>query len=149
MTPSAIQDAIVATLAARYPTFTVEPHGGAFADQELPLLLSQAPALWLSCTRLTGLRVYRPARSWEATLHWSLLLLVKGSATVEREDQALDTVFDLLTWLPHQNWGLASAQLPPEDTLTAANLYTGQVNLLRVAAWGVTWQQTFETLSQF
>lgn len=165
MTPSTIQDAIVAALTARYNwpaapnaippvlppanPITVEPRGGAFTDRELPLLLSKAPSLWVACTRLSGLRVYRPARNWEATLDWSLLLLVKGSATVDREDQALDTVFDLLTWLPHQNWGFAGAQLPAEDTLAAENLYTGQVDLLRVAAWGVTWRQTFETLSQF
>jgi len=49
----------------------------------------------------------------------------------------------VLAWLPDQDWGIGDATLTDRATVRADNLYTGQVNLLRVAVWGLTWTQAF------
>lgn len=144
-TPSAIQDAIVNALATRYSTFTVEVHGGDLVEREMPLLLNKVPALLLACTGFPTVRVYQSAAHWQIALRFRLLVLSADTATVERADQAIDTTFDLLTWLPQQRWGLTEARLPDADSLTADNLYTGSLNNLRVAFWGLSWLQTFQT----
>ncbi len=146
LTPSAIQDAIVAALTARYPTFTVEAHGGLFTERELPFLLNKAPALLVACTRFSALHVHQDLDHWQASLGFAVYVFGLDSSTVDRADQSVDTVFDLLKWLPQQRWGLSESRLIDEATISADNLYTGQVNLLRVAVWGVTWTQAFQTL---
>jgi len=143
LTPSAIRGAIVTALKTRYPTLTVEAHGGSFTERELPLLLAKAPAILVACTGGANLTAAGPDR-WKGDLRWALYVFGADTATTERDVLALDTVFNLLTWLPEQKWELGNdARLPERNTITADNLYTGQVNILRVAVWGLTWTQTF------
>jgi hypothetical protein len=142
LTPSAIRNAIVATLAARYPALTVEAHGGQFTERELALLLAKAPAILVACISVTGLTAAGPNR-WKGDLKWALYVFGADTATTARDVLALDTVFELLTWVPEQKWGIADARLPERDTLTADNLYTGQTTILRVAVWALTWTQPF------
>lgn len=142
MTPSAIQDAIVAALTVRYTAFTVEAHGGNFTERELPFFLNKAPVILVACTTLPGLQ---PAgvKKWRSALRWGLFVLGSDTATEARDDVALDTVFDLLLWLPSQRWGLEEAKVPDMNSFSASNLYTGSTNNLRVALWGLRWDQTF------
>lgn len=142
MTPSTIQDAIVAAVAARYPAFAVEAHGGNFTERELPFLLSKAPIILVACTTLPGLQ---PAgvNTWRSALRWGLFVLGSDTATEARDDVALDAAFDLLLWLPRQRWDLEEARLPDMNSFSADNLYTGSLNNLRVALWGLRWDQTF------
>lgn len=144
MKPSDIQDAIVAALTARYPTFTVEPHGGQFTEREVPMLLSKAPALLVGITGFRDVSVYDGGR-WAATFTFSLVVLGRDTDTDARDDLAVDTVFDLVPWLPWQRWGLNEALPPEENTLTVDNLYTGSLNNLRIALWGLRWSQPFRT----
>jgi hypothetical protein len=144
MNPSAIQDAIVVGLEARYPAFTVEPHGGNLVEREVPMLLSKAPALLLAITGFRDVAVYDGGR-WAATFTFSLVVLGKDTATDARDDLAVDAVFDLLPWLPYQRWGLNEALPPDPASLTADNLYTGSLNNLRIALWGLRWSQPFRT----
>jgi phage gp37-like protein len=146
MVPSTIRAAIVGAMKTRYPTLTVEAHGGMFTESELALVLAKAPALLVSCTGFRQLAPGPTAAQWKATLRWGLVVVGADTASTDRDVLALDTVFDLLLWLPDQRWGLSGAKLLDPETLTADNLYTGQINLLRVALWGLTWTQDFQTL---
>jgi hypothetical protein len=142
MKPSAIQDAVAAVLAARYPTFTVEPHGGQFTEREVPMLLAKAPAILVACTGFASLHA-TGLNQWRGVLRWAAFVLGADTATTERQDVALDTVADLWLWLPGQRWGLAEARVPEQASLAADNLYTGSLNNLRIALWGLRWEQTF------
>jgi hypothetical protein len=144
MSPSDIQDAILAVLATRYPTFTVEAHGGDLLEREVPMLLGKAPALLLAITDFRDVSVYDGGR-WSATFTFSLVVLGKDTASDARDDLAANTVFDLLPWLPYQRWGLNEALPPNEASLTANNLYTGPLNNLRIALWGLRWSQPFRS----
>ena len=148
MTPSAIQAAAVALLATRYPDLTVVAHGGQFTERELPMLLAQAPALLVAIAGIGDLRPYLET-GWLGTVRWAVYVLGADvpadppDPAQPRAALASDTAFDLLLWLPDQRWNLAGARLPDPDSFAADNLYTGHVNVLRVALWGVTWTQTF------
>ena len=148
MTPSTIQAAVVAALATRYPALNVRAHGGQFTERELPMLLAQAPALLVA---VAGLSALTPSGeiAWRAGVRWTVYVLGADvpadppDPAQPRATLASDTAFDLLLWLPDQRWGLADARLPDSDSFAADNLYTGHVNVLRVALWGVTWTQSF------
>ena len=143
---SAAQAAVVAGLTARYTDFAVELHGGNFAERELPFLLGKAPVILVSCAKVLDFQTLGPD-GWKGTLQWTLAVLATDTATTPRAAMALDTIFDLLRWVPSQRWGLQEAELPdPESMVNADNLYTGHVNALRVALWGTGWKQTFQTL---
>ena len=148
MTLSAIQTAIVAGLAARYTDLTVVAHGGQFTERELPLLLAQAPALLVASAGLDRLTPSGET-AWRGQVRWAVYVLGNDlpadppDPAVPRAALAADTALDLLLWLPDQRWSLAVASLPDPESFSADNLYTGHVNNLRVALWGVTWIQTF------
>lgn len=139
---SVIHDDVVKELSARYAPWKVMAHGGSFGERELPLLMEQAPALLVSCSGIEDLRP-RGASRWDATLSWVLFVLASDQGGVGRASVALDVVVDLLEWLPTQKWGNDHARLPIIDTLQADNLYTGHINLLQVAMWGLRWKQIF------
>lgn len=147
MTPSAIQAAAVAVLATRYPGLTVVAHGGQFTERELPLLLAQAPALLVAIAGIDRLTPFGEI-AWRGQVRWAVYVLGADlpadppDPAVPRAALAADTALDLLLWLPDQRWSLADAGLPDPDSFSADNLYTGHVNTLRIALWGVTWTQT-------
>ena len=142
MKPSAIQAAIVAATAARFPDWTVAAHGGQFTERELPRLLAHAPALLVGGLRIPTLVPAGPGR-WKATLDWAIYVVGTDQKDLPADTVAFDVVYDLLTWLPDQKWGLAEARLPEAASLNADNLYTGHVNLLRISLWAVAWSQLF------
>ncbi len=146
--PSEIQAAVVAALTARYPDLTVAAHGGQFTERELPMLLAQVPALLVTIAGIGGWKPYGET-GWMGTVRWAVYVLGSDvpadppDPAQPRAALASDTAFDLLLWLPAQRWSLAGARLPDPDSFAANNLYTGHVNVLRVALWGVTWTQPF------
>lgn len=147
--PSAIQAAVVSGLAARYPDLTVAAHGGQFTERELPMLLAQAPALLVAITGIGDLKPFGET-GWLGAVRWAVYVLGADvpadppDPAQPRATLASDTAFDLLLWLPDQRWSLAgAARLPDPESFAADNLYTGHVNVLRVALWGVTWTQSF------
>lgn len=141
MAPSAIVAAAVAALAARYPGFKVEAHGGRFAESDVPLLLAKAPALLLGCGGLPQLAPVGE-RGWRADWTWALYVLGADVGATGRDALALDTCADLMTWLPEQTWGVPGARLVDPAAISADNLFTGHVNILRVSLWGLTWTQS-------
>jgi hypothetical protein len=153
--PSTILTTVASALATRYPDFAVEAHGGQFTERELPMLLGRAPAILVACAGVSRLE---PSGEfgWRADWRWSVAILAADLPAVPgdppdvpseparpRAGLALDTAFDLLTWLPDRTWGLAGARLPDPTSFGTDNLYTGHVNNLRIALWGVTWTQSF------
>lgn len=144
LVPSAIRAAIASVLTARFPALTVEPHGGAFTERELALSLGKAPCLLVACTRFSTARVYESHE--QASLGWALYAFGTDAGAGGRDAFAIDLVYDLLRFIPGQRWGLAEADPPDLDSLTADNLYTGQTNLLRVSVWGLAWTQTFRSI---
>ena len=142
MTPVDVLTAMAATLAAKFPTVPVTPHGGRFTERELPLLLAKAPCLLVSCLSIGSLSLAGPDR-WRGDAQWGVYVLGAESPTTPRDQQALNLTYSLLTFIPDQRWGLEEARLPDLDRIAADNLYTGYSNTLRVALWGVAWSQTF------
>lgn len=146
LTPTAIRTAVTGAVAARYPALAVEAHGGRFTEREIPLLLAKAPAILVACTGMARMQSWQAGARWKADLGFALYVFGADTASAGRDVLALDTAFDLMTWLPEQRWGLPEADLPARDSFAADNLYTGTVNILRVAVWGLTWTQPFQTL---
>ena len=136
-----VRDAMVSTLAARYPALKVESHGGQFTEKEVALLLGKAPALLVGCLGFPALEPF--IDQWKGAATWAVYVFAADTATNARDVLALDIVQDLMTWLPDQRWGIGEADFVDRESLTADNLYTGHVNILRVSLWAVTWSQTF------
>lgn len=142
MTLSQARAAVVAALQAQFPTLKVEAHGGRFTEKEVALMLSKAPAMLVSPVGFPAMTPQGPMH-WKADVDWALYVFAADTATTGRDVVALDVVQELMTWLPEQRWGLAESRLMARDSLTAENLYTGHINILRVSLWALTWQQPF------
>lgn len=142
MTPTDVVTAITTTLTTAFPGWTVEAHGGAFVESELPLLLAKIPCLLVGVLGIPEFRPQGPSR-FLAQLDCAVTVFGRDDADLaaDRATLALATVFDLLTRLPGQRWSLAGAKPPDAESIRADNLYTGRANHLRVALWSVTWSQ--------
>ena len=141
MTLIDVCDAIVATLCAAFPTWTVEQHGGQFNESEVPILLAKCPALLVSILDIPEFLPHG-AKRYRGSLKLAIYVFGKDGDQ-DRATWTLSTVFSLLALLQGQRWGLSDALLPVPDTISAENLYSGHVNNLRVALWVVSWTQSF------
>lgn len=142
MSLAATQAAIVATLAPLLAPLKVQAHGGQFTERELPLLLAQAPAVLISSLGISGFSPKEP-KLWHGDVRWVAYCL--GADQQEsRAEQAADAAEAVMNQLILQTWGLSDTAIRPAvlDSITAENLYSGHVNVLRVALWAVTWTQT-------
>jgi hypothetical protein len=142
---------MVSTLTPILTGLTVEAHGGQFTERELPLLLGKTPCILIAATGVSRYVPYAPGQ-WQGDTGWAAYCLGADSGG-NRAEQAMDAAQALLDQMLDQTWGLADSVCEPPDftTVRAENLYSGHVNILRVALWVVTWQQTltFATTETF
>jgi len=143
MSLSDARAAVVETLTTLFPAFRVEAHGGSFTESELAMLLGHAPCLLVAVLRLHDYASIGMHR-WSASVDWVAVLLAKDGAS-QRAELALESAHALIACLPGQRWGLGTAACKPPDmaSIDAQNLYSGHANNLSIAAWAVSWTQTF------
>lgn len=142
MSLTTVQTAIVATLTPRLAPLRVQAHGGGFTEKELALLLGQAPCVLITPLGIRGFKPQEP-KLWRGDVQWSAYCLGADQGG-SRAEQAADAAQAVMDQLILQTWGLPDSEIEPAtlSSVAAENLYSGYVNILRVAVWAVTWTQT-------
>lgn len=143
VTPVDVLDAVVATIAPLYPSYKTEAHGGQFNESEIALLLGKAPCILVSCLRVGPLQASGMSNRWRGTTNWAIYVIARDGVGVERDESALSVAYALSALIPTQHWGVGESKIPELNTVIADNLFSGHINNLRVAIWGVSWQQIF------
>lgn len=132
------------SLANHFAPLRVESHGGRFVEREMPMLLGKAPCILVA---LLGINRYvtRGRDRWNGDLRLGAYCLGADTFTDPRAVLAMDTALRIVDLLPDQLWGLSAQACRPPDvaSIVADNVYTGHINNLRVALWGIAWDQTF------
>lgn len=139
------QGAIVTALGTVLAPLPVKAHGGAFTEKELALLLDDAPCVLVAPL---GIRQMIPAdpTNWRGTVQWAAVCLAADQPGIGREQLASDTASAIIGQLINQVWGLPPEDIEPADlkSISAEAVYSGRVNLLKVAIWAVSWTQTLK-----
>lgn len=133
-----LRDAIVSRVTTAFPLFRVEPHGGRFAADEIPLWLAHAPCLLVAPLGVEGFNAAGLSRRHVVT-QWAVYLFITDQRNVTRGDSALITVNELLSLTFGNHWGLDDCREP--EGIQAQNLYTGYTDKLRISLWVVNWTQ--------
>lgn len=114
----------------------VKAVGGAFGADELRRHVTTSPCVLLAVLRVTN---YEPRTlGWLAEAACVAYVVTRDSPTATRDAQALTLVSLLLTELASANYGTTARLVKPTD-ITADNLYSGTLDSVAVALWGVTW----------
>lgn len=144
MNLSSVLAQVVSHLTPIFAPLPVAAHGGRFTEEELPLLLGETPCLRVAILGLSSY-VVRGRDRWSGSVRLAVYCLGADTPSVSRADLAMDTAIRLVDMLPDQRWGfdLQDARPPDLDSISAENIYTGDINNLRVALWGVAWSQIF------
>lgn len=136
----AVQAAMVATLAPLLSPIRVQAHGGQFTERELPVLLAKTPVVLIAPLGISGFAP-QSHNLWKGDVQWAAYCL---GANDHADEQAADAAKAVMDQLIAQTWGIDEALISPAEltSISAENLYSGHVHILRVAAWAVTWTQT-------
>ena len=144
MNLSGLLNHVVNALTPVFAPLPVAAHGGRFTEDELPMLLGEAPCLRVAILGLPRY-VVRGRERWSGEVRLAVYCLGTDTPSISRADLAMDTAIRLVDWLPDQRFGLSEqeSRIPETDSIRAENIYTGDINNLRVALWGVAWNQLF------
>lgn len=122
----------------------VETVGGAFDGAELRRHVVAAPLVLLALTRVGDLNRHGPA--WKASLTLQAYVVTRDTPDLPRERAALDLTGRIIA---HAH-AIDTLEAPDgsklfrpgaaPSTLSADNLYSGSIDSVAVALWGVRWQ---------
>ncbi len=130
-----VQTALIDGLSAVLPC-PVKAIGGAFGADELRRHVTASPCVLVAMLRLTA---YTPSLAgWKADATCVAYVVTRDTPTASRDAQALTLVSALLANLASASYGTA-ARLVQQADLTADNLYSGTLDSVAVALWGITW----------
>lgn len=144
MNLSGARSVVTAGLAAHFAPLRVESHGGRFVERELPMVLGKAPCILVAVLGLDRVAMRGRGR-WGADVRFGAYCLGADTTAEARANLAMDRALAVVDLLPLQTWGATEAVCRPPDitSITAANVYTGHVNNLRIALWACAWIQPF------
>lgn len=142
--PRTIQTALEAirdVLAALPTVRSCEIHRGRFRLGEIGSRSFRTPALRLALGRVVSVSEIDD-RTMDVTLRFNLALVTTDERQMPREVAATALINELMLTLPNQQWDRPEwlHQVEP-DSITADNLFTGDVERQGIMLWEVTWQQ--------
>lgn len=138
--------AVIKGLNARLPHLkTCELHGGRFNVEELKRLGRQAPALFLSALAAPANTGVGDGRR-QIALQLTAFVLASDQRGLPRDVAVLNLVEAVMMTLPQQTWGLPESDTPLRcgfpERISAQNLYSGSLDKVKSALWGVSWRQS-------
>lgn len=120
---------------------SVHAVGGAFNASELRRHVTAAPTVLVACLGLTDF-ARRGASAWMMAGEWAVYVLTRDTAIAPRDRIALTLAAEVLRCIYRTTWGDADTfEVPDEDSITATNLYGGELDNVACALWAVTWRQ--------
>ena len=132
-----LRQAIVDDLQANIPDLKeCAGHAGRFDREEIRRIAHKSPAVFVAC--LAASETEDEGGEIESDLRWGAFIVAKDQRAVKRDEVALALLQALLLHLPGNRWNVEAGR--PEN-IAAQNLYSGKIDKLGIAMWGVSWSQ--------
>jgi hypothetical protein len=126
------------------PQLDIADHPGQFTPNELRVLARKRRAIRIALNGVPELSIIGTGQ-FAATPAFSAAIICTDIAGISRQQAALDLVQEILVVLPHERW--LTTYLGPvlPKSISAANLYNGDIDSQGLAVWSIQWQQGFKT----
>jgi hypothetical protein len=126
------------------PQVDIADHPGQFTTDELRILARKRRAIRVALSNVPELTVNGPGQI-HAQPSFSAAIICTDSPGLPRQQAALALVQTVLSALPHARW--ATEYLGPvlPKSISADNLYNGDIDSQALAVWSINWTQGFKS----
>ena len=128
-----------AALAAH--TSDISSHPGRFTEQELSRLLTSKKAIRVAIENTQAVSVTGQGIQ-EARLLMAAYVICSDTADSPRHQNALDMMEAVIEQLPFNRFGTRYLKPVEPKSISAENLYSGEIDRKGIALWGISWEQT-------
>lgn len=115
------------------------PYGGKFGKDDVKRYAMKSPAVLVSCLGLVEAKA-DGCGSVDAVFAWGSFIITTDKQGLLRDVGALAILTAITGRIPDNKWGLADVGYP--EQVRGENLYSGEIDKVGVALWGVTWRQS-------
>ena len=119
----------------------VDSHPGRFTEAELERMLLSNKAVRIAIETAPGLTINGQGIH-QARLLMAAYIICGDSGGVDRHKSALEIVEHIIGLLPYNRFDTTYLRSIDPKTITAENLYSGEIDNRGIAMWGVSWEQT-------
>lgn len=147
MSLSLIKKYLIDTLTTELAPVAVKWTGGSFGSDDLKRFLTTSPTVMVSILGINDWKkVQVPGKfRCNAVGQFGIYLLARGE---NRDSETLDLVASMLTIAPGLTGTGDTFRIFSPTEPTAQNLYSGQIDGLAVALWGVQWDASISLISE-
>ena len=125
----------------------VESHPGRFTQDELKRLLTKKRAVRVAIEQSPSLTVTGQGFR-DVTLIMAAYVICSDAKESDRHKSALSLVETILQELPFCRFGTDNLMPVNAGTVTAENLYSGEIDRKGIAMWGVSWELTVKNTNR-
>lgn len=124
----------------------VQSHPGRFTEAELARLLTAKKAVRVAIENTPAVTVSGQGIQ-QARLLIAAFVICSDTKDAPRHKSVLKITEAILELLPFNRFGTENLRPLEPKTITAENLYSGEVDRKGIALWGISWEQTVEKKS--
>ncbi len=121
-------------------TRDVTSHPGRFTETELSRLLTKKTAVRIAIENTQRITVTGQGLR-EARLLMAAYVICSDTTATPRNESALALTEAIVSLLPFNRFGADNLKPVEPGTISADNLYSGEVDRQGIALWGVSWEQ--------
>ncbi|WP_419534734.1 hypothetical protein [Endozoicomonas sp.] len=122
-------------------TTDVASHPGRFTETELSRLLTARKAVRVSIENTQSVSVTGQGIQ-EANLLMAAFVICSDSKNEPRHESALLLTEAIIEQLPFNRFGTYYLKPVKPSSISAENLYSGEIDRKGIALWGISWEQT-------
>ena len=116
-------------------------HPGRFTETELSRLLTARKAVRVSIENTQSVSVTGQGIQ-EANLLMAAFVICSDSKNEPRHESALLLTEAIIEQLPFSRFGTDYLKPVKPSSISAENLYSGEIDRKGIALWGISWEQT-------
>lgn len=119
----------------------VESHPGRFTESELKRISLSRRAVRIAVEDILETRI-SPMKKVSYRLLMAAFVICSDRDGPDRSESAIEVVEKVISVLPRNRWNSDDYQAVLETSISAQNLYSGEIEKRGVAMWAITWNQT-------
>ena len=121
----------------------VESHPGRFTEVELTRVARSKAAVRIAIEDIVEIKIDGLGKR-KTTCLMTAFIICSDSQQQGRSEKVIELAEIIISALPRNNWNSESLQVVLEGSVSAQNLYNGEINKKGIAMWVVSWQQVIK-----